>query len=686
MHTRGWEEEMLRAIKRPQIPERSFSIVDFGAKPGSEEIQTDAIQQTIDYAYAHGGGSVVVPAGRFLTGALRLKSHVALHLATGDSMLAFSTDTRDYPMVFCHWECTPCYNYSPLIYAIDAQDIAITGCGVLDGQACDQTWWNWHHQMENDWSKEGKNLQEKARMALRRMNEEGVPVEKRSFGDGCFLRPNFIQMLRCERVLLQGITLRNSPMWQVNPVQCTSVTVEGLTLDSHGPNNDGVDPESCNGVLIQGCTFNTGDDCISLKSGRDRDGRMANMPCQNVVIRENRFADGHGGVALGSEASGGIRNVIVHHNCFNSPRLTYALRLKTNARRGGVMENIWFHHCDITQVECATLHGTMLYEDGARGSFLPVFRNIVVEDITACGGEYGIFLEAFPQVPIKGLCLRRISIRGAAHGLYGRHWDDPVLEDVKINGQAYPRPTQVRIMGIPLPGAQVDAWAWGCGGPIMCSFQWLIEGEPVGEGPGLVLPLNAQGKRLEVLAYYAPNGEIQRSHPYCVLSEAFVQGNVAARLYCRGIWNGTPFDGNARLTRRELACLLQPFGCHRLAPRPTDVGEADAALQAIQAAVGTGRLALDSQGNFQPDNAITRQEMATVVMRSCGVSYRNASTTAPDCADMQDIRPQYATNVARSLYYGFQTLDEDGAFHPQETVTWTEAMDIINRVADFAGL
>lgn len=275
----GWEERMLNRIQPPVIPACEVCITAFGARPGVDDPQTEAIQAAIDHQAARGGGRVSVPSGRFVTGALTLKSGVELHLSAPDAVLCFTTQMNqtNYPLVLCHWEGTPCYNYSPLIYALDAHDIALTGPGMLDGQASAQTWWSWHHQTENAWSHEGANPQENARMALRDMNANGVPVAQRRFGDGHFLRPNFIQLLNCTRVRLSGFTLVRSPMWQVNPVKCQSVTIEGLTLQSYGPNNDGVDPESCDGVLIQHCRFATGDDCISLKSGRDRDGREANL-------------------------------------------------------------------------------------------------------------------------------------------------------------------------------------------------------------------------------------------------------------------------------------------------------------------------------------------------------------------------------------------------------------------------
>lgn len=684
MYDPGWEASILGDIRLPCIAPRQVSIEVFGARSGTDVPQTAAIQAAIDSLSAQGGGRVIVPAGRFMTGALRLKSGVELCLSVPDAVLAFTpqTDESHYPLVFTHWEGTPCYNYSPLLYAIDAEDIGVTGPGLLDGQAGEQVWWCWHHQTENAWSSSGCNLQEKARMALRRMNEEGVPVSRRRFGDGAYLRPNFVQFVRCKRVLLKGFSIRRSPMWQVNPVMCESVTIDGLSLESYGPNSDGIDPESCNGVLIQHCRFATGDDCISLKSGRDRDGREANMPCQNVLIRHNLFADGHGGVALGSEASGGIRNVIAHHNHFDSPNLTYALRLKTNARRGGVMENIWFHDCTIRTVGEAAIHGTMLYEDGRKGENLPVFRNIVMENITAHGGQYGVFLEAFEEVPITGLELRHIRIDGAVRTLRALNWQDAVMEDVFINGLRFPRPTQVRILGLPRPGETVHAMALGCGKEISCTFHWRLNGVPVGEGMSLCLPADCCGAELLVTAT-AENGEHMDSRPYTVLKQDEVSFSEA-RLKCRGLLPEETYLADAPVTRRALAYLLRPFA------QPSDSGAIPADVSAadlpwVLDAIGSHLLALREDGSFEPEGHVTRREMATVAMQACGVSYRNASTTMPDCTDVQQVGSVFGTNVARSLYFGFQTLDSQGAFHPLTEVTWGEALETLNRVADFAG-
>ena len=324
---------ILSKISPPMIPKRKVLASERGIFPNTGENLRSRIQEAIDSLSAAGGGQLIFPAGVYRTGALWLKNGVELCLeSTGTRLQFVNTDLKEnYPSVFSHWEASPCVNFSALLYAYNAHDIAVTGRGTLDGGADESHWWDWHHQVEQSWSADRPDLQQPDRAALRRMNMDGVPISERRFGPGHYLRPNFVQLISCERVLLQGITLRNSPMWQLNPVLCKSVTVDGVTLSSHGSNNDGCDPESCDGVWIKNCRFDTGDDCISMKSGRDRDGQMAKVPCQNILIEDNDFADGHGGIALGSEMSGGIRRVLAQRNLFSSPNLTYALRFKTNA-------------------------------------------------------------------------------------------------------------------------------------------------------------------------------------------------------------------------------------------------------------------------------------------------------------------------------------------------------------------
>ncbi len=684
--------EILKRIEKPVIQSAQYSVLEFGAVPDSGAIQTEFLQRAIDAASRKGGGQVRIPAGRYRTGALHLKTGVELHLESEDTILAFVNENvaAHYPVVFGHWEASPCYNFSALIYACDVHDIAVTGKGTLDGGADSRHWWNWHHQVEDAWSSNKKDLQLEDRKALRKMNEDGVPAEERVFGPGHFLRPNFVQLVRCSRVLLQGIILKNSPMWQLNPVMCESLTIDGLTLSSHGANNDGCDPESCKGVHILNCRFDTGDDCISLKSGRDRDGRKADRPCEYVLIENNEFADGHGGVALGSEMSGGIRCVLAWNNRFSSPNLTYALRLKTNAKRGGKVEDVILADSVMDHVHGAAIHGTMLYEDGRNGDDLPVFRNITIENIRAHGGDYGIFLEAFDEVPITGLVLKNIAIDGAVRAMRGMNWKEPVIENVTINGQSFPRPGKVRILGIPIEGEQVAASAEFCGGQGDCRFIWDVSEEGTvwdraGEGDRFTVPGNCVFVRVTACDM---DGNAENSRRYRVLSGEGGQKRISRerqRLACREMLeDGDSTEDEALITREKVAKMLMPL----ISVKPGRVGNVDKKTdrEYLRIAVANGFLNKGMDEDEQPEGYLTRQEMATVAMQACGVNYRNASSTMPVCMDVDKVSNNYGTNVARALYFGFMDTDKDGFFDPEKLVTMGEAVKILNRVADFAGI
>ncbi|MGH7975402.1 MAG: glycoside hydrolase family 28 protein, partial [Limisphaerales bacterium] len=292
--------KILARIKAPEFPKRDFVITNFGAVADGKTDCSKAIAKAIDACAENGGGRVIIPAGEFFTGAIHLRSNVNLHLET-NAVLKFSTDPKAYlPVVFTRFEGTELYNYSPLIYALGQKNIAVTGEGTLDGQADGTNWWAWKKTP--------------ARARLVKTADENVPVTQRRFGEGGELRPDFVEFNRCKNVLIEGVRIRRSPMWELHPLLCTNVTVRGVNIVSHGPNNDGCDPESCRDVLIENCLFDTGDDCIAIKSGRNNDGRRVNVPSENIVIRNCTMKDGHGGVTIGSEISGSCRNVFVE-NC-----------------------------------------------------------------------------------------------------------------------------------------------------------------------------------------------------------------------------------------------------------------------------------------------------------------------------------------------------------------------------------
>ena len=387
----AWSQvpQILQRINAPQFPDNYFNITNFGAVAGDTNDCSSAIELAIDACVRAGGGHVVVPAGEFLTGAVHLKSGVDLHLET-NAVLLFSTNPTNYlPLVFTRFEGTELYNYSPLIYALGQKNVALTGDGTIDGQADDSNWMAW------------KNT--KSRATLVKMATDGVPVEQRRFGPGFNLRPGFIEFNRCENVLIQGIHIRRSPMWEIHPLLCTNVTVRGVDIMSHGVNNDGCDPESCSDVLIEKCLFDTGDDCIAIKSGRNNDGRRVNVPSVNLVIRDCIMRDGHGGVTIGSEISGSCSNVFVENCAMNSPNLVCALRLKSNAVRGGVLQNIFMRNVNVGTVKDSVLQIDFLYEEGAKGDFKPVAHNVVMENITVAQTPRVLNVRGFPGADISGV-------------------------------------------------------------------------------------------------------------------------------------------------------------------------------------------------------------------------------------------------------------------------------------------
>ena len=418
------EADILARIGPPQFGNRDFAITDFGAAAGAD--CTLAIARAIAECHTAGGGRVVVPAGVWLTGAVHLKSNVNLHLADG-ATLRFDSDPAKYlPIVLTRFEGIECMNYSPLIYAFGQENVAITGKGTLDGSATWETWWAW-----NDKSK-GKTKQTPARKRLDQQGTDGTPVAERIYGDGHFLRPNFIQPYRCKNVLIEGVTILNSPMWEIHPVLCTNVIVRGVTVRSLGTNNDGCDPESCRDVLIEDCIFETGDDCIAIKSGRNNDGRRIGVPSENIVIRRCTMKDGHGGITMGSEISGGVRNVFVSDCKMDSPNLDRAFRFKSNAVRGGVIENIHVRDVQIGRVARAVLSVEFDYEEGAKGPHKPVLRNVRIENVTSESSGSVAIITAFPGAVIEDVRLKGCTFRGVEGADFFRHAGSLVLENVAI--------------------------------------------------------------------------------------------------------------------------------------------------------------------------------------------------------------------------------------------------------------
>jgi len=425
-------QAILARIRAPQFPDRAFDIAKYGAAAGGEKDCSEAIAKAIDACAKAGGGRVVIPRGEFLTGPIHLRSNVNLHLDEG-SVLKFSRDYKQYlPLVLTRFESTECMNYSPFIYAYEQTNIAVTGTGMLDGQADKDHWWELRAKAKEDAD------------ALVAMGDKDLPVNQRIFGEGHYLRPNFLQPYKCTNVLIEGVSIRNSPMWEINPVLCRNVTVRGVKIATFGPNNDGCDPEASSDVLIEGCTFETGDDCIAIKSGRNRDGRRVGAACENLIIRDCTMKDGHGGVSLGSEGSGGIHNVFVDNCRMDSPHLQRALRLKTNSFRGGSYENVYFTNVTVGQVAEAVVEVDFFYpeyanRDGRGGGFQPLVKNVVVEHVTSQTSKRAVYLRGYENAPVSGVRIAHCSFGNVTQDDVIENVKDLVLDDVKRNGKEMTR-------------------------------------------------------------------------------------------------------------------------------------------------------------------------------------------------------------------------------------------------------
>lgn len=428
---KGWLSinEIIRNINAPQFPEKQFVVTDFGAKGDSVTDCTQAFKKAIDACSIAGGGRVIVPKGVYSTGPIYLKSNVNLCLKDQARLLFFTSPDKYLPLVYTRFEGIECMNYSPFIYAINEQNIAITGKGTLDGQSDDSNWWAWKGSKDNP----GPNQKEDVKV-LNQMGEDNIPVPERVFGKGHFLRPNFIQFYKCQNILIDSISIVRSPMWEIHPVLSENITVQNVNIYSHGPNNDGCNPESCKDVLIRNCVFDTGDDCIAIKSGRNNDGRRVNVASENIIIQGCRMKDGHGGVVIGSEISGSCRNVFAEDCIMDSPNLDRALRIKTNSMRGGVVENVYFRNVKVGQVKEAVILVSFNYQEGDAGKFTPTVRNIFIKNVTSEKSDYALFLDCYERSPVKNVYIDSCKFNGVEKGNFINHADSLYFNEFYVNG------------------------------------------------------------------------------------------------------------------------------------------------------------------------------------------------------------------------------------------------------------
>ncbi len=361
-----------------------------------------------------------------------------LHLAEG-AQLKFDTDQSLYfPAVITRWEGVDCYNARPLIYAYGETNIAITGKGVIDGQGSKEEWWYMKGGKNHGW-KEGMISQLKGgRDRLLMYAETFTPIYRRVMTPEDGLRPQLINFYSCNTALIEDVKLRNSPFWVIHPLFCENLIVKGVHIDSHGPNSDGCDPESSKNVLIENCYFDTGDDCIAIKSGRNADGRKWDIPSENIVVRGCHMKNGHGGVVIGSEISGGYKNLYVENCTMDSPELDRVIRIKTSTCRGGVIENVFVRNIEVGQCKEAVLKINLQYENReecVRG-FIPTVRNVHLENITCQKSKYGALIVGLnDEIQVYDVSIRNSEFNNVADGNNITGARDITFENVTINGK-----------------------------------------------------------------------------------------------------------------------------------------------------------------------------------------------------------------------------------------------------------
>lgn len=430
---------MLLAVSLTAFAER-VDMKQAGAKTDGKTINTTLINQTIDRLEKGGGGTLFFPAGKYLTGPIRMKSNITLELEAGATLL-FSTNFDDYlPFVEVRHEGVMMKSFSPLIYATDAENITIKGEGTLDGQG--KAWWDEFFKVLIDLRDNGKRDVNKYQPMFDKENDvEKIAAETNQDWHGTlnrrFFRPPFIQPIRCKNVRIEGVKIVNSPFWTINPEFCDNVTVDGVTIHNvPSPNTDGINPESCRNVHISNCHISVGDDCITIKSGRDLQARNLAAPCENITVTNCTMLSGHGGVVIGSEMSGSVRHVTISNCVFEGT--DRGIRLKSTRGRGGVVEDIRVSNVVMKDIKKEALTFNLKYSrmpQEPKSERTPVFRNIHISGITVVDVNVPIEIVGLEEAPITDIVLRDIQIKNGKQPNVFKNCKDILMENVIVNGK-----------------------------------------------------------------------------------------------------------------------------------------------------------------------------------------------------------------------------------------------------------
>lgn len=411
------QEQIIENIARTSFPDKVWKV-----QLDESGNMLQALQQAIDSCSYYGGGVVDVAPGKYaLNGPLKLKSNVNLHLQEG-AYLQFSGRSKDFlPVVLTRWEGTEMYGHSPMIYAYHATNIAITGKGTIDAQA-GLEFATWGPKEAND------------RDRLREMGDKLTPVQERIFGEGTILRPSFVQFYGCSRILVEDVTLKDSPFWTIHPVFCDNVIVRGVTIDSHFPNNDGCDPESTSNVLIENCTFRTGDDAVAIKAGRDTDGRATGRPSENIVVRNCSFFSECNGLCIGSEMSGGASNVYMENVEIGTVK--NAIYFKSNKDRGGYIRNVRVNNIKVERAKGAILRFETNYFGYRGGNYQTIYEDFRITNVVAKEADnYAVFMEGNDDQKINDIVIENFTVEKARQACHLLNTADVRFVNTLINGE-----------------------------------------------------------------------------------------------------------------------------------------------------------------------------------------------------------------------------------------------------------
>ena len=433
--TKPYSWNNLPVITEPVFKKDTINIIQYGAKPDGTSLNTKAINDAVLACSTKGGGVVLIPNGFWLTGPIQLKSNVNLHLEK-NALLLFSKNFDDYKIIEGNYEGVPSAKNESPIMGTNLQNIAITGKGTIDGNGDAWRMVGKNKLTESEWQNKvasGGIVSDDQKVWFPSKKTKKAYLEKPStfLGSGVkledfepikdYLRPNLIVLRGCKNVLLEGVVFQNSPAWNVHPLMCENLTLRDLFIKNpdYAQNGDGADIESCKNVLVENCVFDVGDDAICIKSGKDVEGRKRGMPTENMIIRNNTVYNGHGGFVVGSEMSGGARNIFVYDCTFRGT--DKGLRFKTTRGRGGVVENIYIKNINMVDIVSEAIYFDMYYwvkppkENEvvvvpAVSEETPVFKNIYIENIVCNGANKGVYVRGLPEMPVQNIHMENLVL------------------------------------------------------------------------------------------------------------------------------------------------------------------------------------------------------------------------------------------------------------------------------------